>query len=359
MLIFLCAAQISDAQFQTNPEPKLTQINLDKYGWQPPQPPHRGEFTSRSQPLTIDHRGRILVGFTIREQAIGLATRERPGLSFHIVRFAPDGKLELSLTLPTNNWRQNGVYLDKADDLIARANDTVQMLTSSGEREGGHNWESLESCGPRCEIQQSFSRGTLRLVNLDAKPPVTILQDSPPHVVRRCERPELPNDHLTDTFFYFVMGGPIGPTPMLYRWPLCDFAQHTEMQAATGGAIGALNDESLVIIENKAVVVQSVDGSVKFRSKMPKNDIPENWVQSSANGDRFAVSIATWRGGFTALDVSSNRVARRIAVYETATGTELASVAVAPHATIALAMSPDGHRIAVLANGTVTIADIP
>jgi hypothetical protein len=358
VLIFLCGAQISYAQFQTTAEPKLTQIKLKNYGWQPPQPPHRGEFASRSQPLTIDHQGRILVGFTIRDQAIGLTTRELPTLSYHIVRFAPDGKLDLSLTLPTNNWRQNGVYLDKADDLIARANDTLQML-ASGEQGGGHDWESLESCGPRCEIQQSFSRGTLLLVNMDSRPPVTILQETPPRVVRRCERPKLPNDHLTDTFFYFVKGGPIGPAPMLYRWPLCDFAQHTEMQAATGGAIGALNDESLVVIENKAVVVQSVDGNVKFRSKMPKNDIPENWVQSSANGDRFAVSIATWRGGFRALDVSSDRVARRIVVYETATGTELASVAVDPHSTIDLAMSPDGHRIAVLANETVTIADIP
>jgi hypothetical protein len=51
-------------------------------------------------PSTIDHQGRVLLGFTVREND-GLARREHPVLSIYISRFTRHGELDLALVLPT------------------------------------------------------------------------------------------------------------------------------------------------------------------------------------------------------------------------------------------------------------------
>jgi hypothetical protein len=57
-----------------------------------PRKEQRGEWGgTRSRLVSIDHQGRVLVGFTVREN-YSLATRESPGLSFHILCFTSDGK---------------------------------------------------------------------------------------------------------------------------------------------------------------------------------------------------------------------------------------------------------------------------
>jgi hypothetical protein len=60
--------------------------------------------------VAIDHKGRILIGFAAHDNA-GLATREHPGLSFHILRFSPGGKLDRTLLVPTKEYYGNGLYL--------------------------------------------------------------------------------------------------------------------------------------------------------------------------------------------------------------------------------------------------------
>ncbi len=359
---------------QAGAEIKVTQIKLENLGWQPPEPQRYGEMAVPSQPITIDHEGRILIGFTVRERE-ELATRQRPGFSYHILRFTPDRKVDLSLAVPTNNIHDNGVYLDQADDVIVRANDILQMLRKGDEpRDGKYNdWESLSACGPRCSIAQSFSRDTLQVLNPDTNPPIAILQGVPPHLVKSCQRyPSDSNPRLTDVFAYWQEGGAWPtPPPVLYRWPLCDYEHRSEVRISSGvfGSIFPLNDQSVVVsgaerIEQKEssramIGIISTDGSAKFRVQLPAHDQPENWVQGDERGDRFVISIATWHGGSRWLDISGKRVARRIVVYETGTGKEGGSFAVTPHALIDLAMSPDGHRVAVLSNDTVTIADIP
>src|SRR5271170_524169 len=138
----------------------VTQVNLENYGWRP-LPRVREWVGFGSQQVSIDHEGRILVGFTERENT-SLATRNDPGLSFHILRFTSDGKVDLSLALPTNNLFNNGLYLGPEDQLFARANETFQVLSEeNGTGTEVAAWRPLAPCTRECQISQSPSRRTL------------------------------------------------------------------------------------------------------------------------------------------------------------------------------------------------------
>jgi len=106
------------------------------------------------------------------------------------------------------------------------------------------------------------------------------------------------------------------------------------------------------------------DGKVRFQHTMSeKNDVPQYyvgyWATSNERGDRFAFTVDTWRGGSRFFDISGKLVARRIVVYDEK-GNELASVPVstAYKLDFDFSLSPDGHRLAILDEGTVTVVDV-
>jgi hypothetical protein len=120
LVVLVCAGQSVSAQTSRTESPVI--ISLRSYGWEP------SDRLDHSRPLiAVDHEGRTVVGFTVRQRT-GLVTRSQPSLDFHIVRFSPNGKVDLSLSLPTHVKGRNGIYLSAADQIIARANDNPQFL---------------------------------------------------------------------------------------------------------------------------------------------------------------------------------------------------------------------------------------
>jgi hypothetical protein len=128
MLLFGTCSSVH-AQLQTA---QTMKFKLEDYGWQPlPQGQQHGEHLGTpSHLISIDHNNRVLVGFSAREN-YSLATREHPGLSFHILRFTPAGQTDLSLLLPTKDSITNGLYLGANDQILARANDVLQVLPTA------------------------------------------------------------------------------------------------------------------------------------------------------------------------------------------------------------------------------------
>src|SRR6266536_2823623 len=70
--------------------------------------------------MRVDSTGRVLVGYPARE-GNELAIRGNPRLLFHILRFTSDGKLDLSVSLPTDNIPHNAIFLDAHDHLLVVA----------------------------------------------------------------------------------------------------------------------------------------------------------------------------------------------------------------------------------------------
>lgn len=201
LVVLVCACSYVYAHPQAA---KITKIKLEDYGWQ--QVPDRPQFHTFRPNLQMDHEGRVLVGFTVRESD-ALATREHPGRSFHIVRFTPEGKMDLSVALPTDSWYTNAFHLGPNDQILARANHALQLFSEDeGEPRSG-SWQPLVRCSEGCLISQSFSRRTLILgVGPPDRGPdrsaYTILDasSSPPRVVGTCA--QMASMQVTDKFAY-------------------------------------------------------------------------------------------------------------------------------------------------------------
>jgi len=370
LAIIAWIAQLSSAQSPTN---NVVVIKLRTYGWEPPQP--RG-IDSPSPSIAIDHKDRVLVGFTVRERN-GLVTRDQPSLSLHIMRFAPDGKVDLSLSLPTNAAGRTGIYLSDTDQIIARANNSLQLLQEDeGNPEGGI-WKILAPCVEGCRVKQSHSRHTLILFTENANPPVTLIRFSQQPALQSCGKPhqsiESPEDFIqnypqsiTDEFAYF--SGSQGLERFTYRWPHCDYEHRVELSASVSGHLVLSNDLFVSTTysgrtRHNGVEVISSDGQVRFRSDLTKHESGDNFwepIRASDRGNRIAVHILTLRGGNRTLDIGSHVTARRIAVDDIDAGKEIASIpaSVKYHYRFAFDLSPDGRRLAIWEDDAVRVVDL-
>lgn len=347
-------------------------MKLEDYGWQPLPKIQRGEWPGFANQLTsIDHQGRVLVVFTVRDST-SLASREHPGLSFRILRFTPEGKEDLSLNLPTSDYFTNGLYLGPNDQILARANNLLQMFTAENQG-GSEQWQILASCRRDDQISQSPTRRTLIVTHVEGTNPSSYarslldLSSSPPHLMQNCPGS---GGMITDKFSYGQTS--YGAEYSAWRWPLCEPNLKVELPLdLAGGKLRALSDELLLVLGTgrrrdfdlvaplRAFELITIAGQIKFQKEMEKNTVVTDVSKSNENGDRFAFVVETWRGGSRSLDVSGKRVARRVVVY-TIAGQELASVPVSTtyHRDFDFALSPDGHRLAVLDEDVLTTLEM-
>ncbi|MGB8523464.1 MAG: hypothetical protein WCD43_10900, partial [Candidatus Acidiferrales bacterium] len=297
---------------------KITKIKLEDYGWQPVH--ERPQFGHTFRPnLQMDHEGRVLVGFTVRESDAP-ATRSHPERSFHIVRFTAEGKLDLSVALPTNSWDKNGLYLGSEDQILARANDRLQLFSEDrGQGQSGF-WQLLAPCPETCFISQSFSRRTLIL---GVELPVggrdhfayTILDasSSPPGVVRTCS--QITSLQITDKFAYRTHYD--RDDDFMVRFPFCDVDNPEELPMLGRRPWGyILNDDIFlrIVFFNLHGAVKAelvgVDGRIKFSKEMPTHDsIDPNKIATDDGYDRFSFMVNTEHGARPSLDIGGHLIA--------------------------------------------------
>jgi len=369
--------------------PKVSLLNLRDYGWEAPEPIHPREVDiAGRRSIVIDHEGRVLVGFVVRERT-GLVTREQPALASRILRFTPDGKMDLSLSLSTNGWRTNSIYLSDTDQIIARANDNLQFLANSTQTMQ-RSWKTLAPCAFGCRIWQSPSRRTLLLRTRQASAPPAIISTSALPGMKPCgttdehvepEDLSFQNDPqaITDEFAYhskqlksdmedyFSHKTPVAGTH-IYRWPLCHYEHRVALaRVLTGFTI--LNDNLFIANVDtrtskedifRTLEVISPDGQVKFRYMAADRESFWGPIRSSERGDRIAVDVPTIRGRNETLDVSGHVTARRIAVYDIEAGKEIGSIPVSPkhRYRYEFDLSPDGESLAVLEDDIVKVVDL-
>ena len=344
-------------------------ISLRTYGWEPPE---HGNI--RPPSIIIDHKNRVVVGFTVEERR-GLVDRNQPSLGFHILRFSGDGKADLSLSVPTSKRGGTGVHLSDEDQIIARANDNLQLLQVGEGSVQDAVWKILAPCPIQCGVVQSQTRRTLVLYTEQADP-VTVIRLSPEPQLERCgkERSLLKSiedklqnwpKSITDKYGYSRSEE---SDSGLQRWPLCDYQHRIELPLRAV-AWTALSDNLFLVgtYENRkghwGSELVAADGQVKFRVPLLKYESAGTlWTptRSSERGDRIAVDVLTLRGGNQTLDISSHITSRRIAVYDTGAGKQVASIPVPIryHYGFAFALSPDGRRLAILEDDAVRIVDL-
>jgi hypothetical protein len=373
------------AQNQAGNARNVTEIKLERYGWQRLPPPRRYEsWPVEADLLRVDSKGRIVIGYPAHEDT-ELATRGNPRLLFHILRFSRDGKLDMSVSLPTDNLPDNEVFVDAQDHIFVVANGVLQMLTGDDQiPTQQRTWKSLTSCtwDPQyCRVSQSSTRRKLFVTRClgvaqrkVCEDPVTTVYDtssSEPEVARTCAGR---GGSTTDNFAY--LSGSYGTEHFTRRYRLCESDAPQELPVEDSVS-AVLNDDLFVVDHSNKkkrweVGVVTANGDAKFRGQLQKNDMPSLaivYVKGDASGDRFAIVIDTLRGGNAALDIGGHLVARRVVVYSSESGTELMHLSVyppVPHYGVLLGivpgftfdLSPDGHTLAILSEGVLTIAKV-
>src|SRR5271168_2385805 len=258
----------SDIRAQSQPA-KVRTIKLEDYGWQRINQDQPDEWVgTRSRSVSIDHQGRTIVGFTTRENQV-LTSREHPGLSFHILRFTSEGKVDLSLILPTDNWFNNGFYQGPDDHIYARANGALQFLSQEPDGNANPIWKTLLLCSTNCWITQSPSRRTLVLRELQGPSHyvymVMNLSSPAPRIEQSCLWIALNAETITDEFAYRSADG---IRMDARRWPLCDREHDTELplDIRGSGVVKPVSDEAFLLLgtgkERRGVELVASNGQV-------------------------------------------------------------------------------------------------
>jgi WD40 repeat protein len=337
-------------------------VDLRGYGWEPPD---RKQVVSRF--IAVDQKGRVVISYATRVRT-KLVTRDRPSVDLRILRFSEDGKLDLSLSLPTHLEYWNSIYLSDSGQIIAKANDSLQLY-----QEDIRAWKVLAKCTSQCSVQQSVTRRTLAIRN-EYHGPLLFVHLSPVPRLQQCDKAyksaegviEDHSDAITDEFAYH--SGSEGLEQFTYRWPFCDYEHRVELPLRPGGYWGVLNDHFCVFYpydpheDEQTVKVVSSDGRVIFQSVNRKHEYAlgiGNSTRSSEQGSRIAVNIVTLRGGNRVLDISSHATARRIAVYDIGLRKEVASIPASWKShEFGFDLSPDGGRLAIVEDGILRVIDL-
>lgn len=319
----------------------------------------------------MDHEGRVLLGFAVREHD-GLVTRDQPSIGYHVIRFGLDGRADLSLSLPTHVGAMNGIYLSDTDQIIVRANDSIQFLQGDDGNLQKGMWKTLCT---QCNVSQSPTRRTLILHSKNAEPPLSIVRFPSLSASQRCGKApqsiKSPEDRIenytasiTDELAYFHNWEP-GSGFFAYRWPLCDYEHRIEMPLKIGGSWRVLSDDAFVVFPysktgSQGLEVLSSRGELKFQATLLKHESPKTgWPppQGSEQANRLAVNVLTIRGENRVLDLGGHVTFSRIAVYDIELKKELASIPVNPkhRYNFEFSLSPDGHRLAILEDDTVKV----
>ncbi len=150
------------------------------------------------------------------------------------------------------------------------------------------------------------------------------------------------------------------------RFPFCDVEHYEELPMWGRRSFGhVLDDETLLkfgVTLHKPAKVELIgtDGQVKFSREMPKHDfINYAKIATDDRNHRFALMVNTDRGEHPSMDITGHLVARRVLVLNDA-GEKVASILADSeyHMDSDFSMSPDGHRIAILDDGVVKVAEL-
>ena len=344
---------------------RVIRINLAAFGWKPRPTSieNNGEFGPQ---LATDSEDRVLVSFVTRGP-IRLTRRGNPHLRFHVLRFARNGKPDLSLSIPTDHWWSNGLYIDNHDKIIVQAGGKLKLLVSPPNHFNGSGlWKTLTSCGSNCWVVESHSRRTFYVdqqTDSDNGQQLILLDRDHPTEVSYCNLPSwIPVDSrgefgITDHFAYWndTHGNPPMPPPVFYRWPLCHYTKRTTLPIQYRGlAMTVLGNHSLILTRSQGeVIFYNSQGKVlrKLHLRLGKHEGAV--VKISQNGARLAALGMTQCRCSWLPDATVRLTAERIIMVSLKSGQQLASIPDV-HLTWSpeMVISPNGKRVAVLQQTT-------
>ncbi len=122
-----------------------------------------------------------------------------------------------------------------------------------------------------------------------------------------------------------------------------------------------VNKDTVLFTGPGNIYLFQVDGRPLLDERLGKNEFA-HVVRPSANGRRFAIAVATTKGGSALLDISPHEVLKRIIVYDIPSQRWVFTLD-GKHVNLkyvgGFALSPDGFRLAVMRDGVVELYELP
>jgi len=121
-----------------------------------------------------------------------------------------------------------------------------------------------------------------------------------------------------------------------------------------------VGDDGLILAgTSPEVEFRTLEGArVLWKASFDKrHDEATDHVEASADGRILVVAVKTFAGGNRFLDISSHLRSERLVVYKSSNGERIKEVRVNPQApsVFGFSLAPDGHILAIVADGTATI----
>lgn len=341
-------------------------VDLRGWGYKSPQSDASRFQTQLSyQIISVAPNGEVVVGFVTRDRT-GLATRELPSLSLHVLRFAKDGKLLSQGSVPTQNWYANAVFYGSNNTLLIRAGTKLYLFSVNMEQLAEKELPPTPDSGMIDWIIRPLpDRDAFLLYHYRrADTSIALLRWSDLKPTKECAYN--PYDELLSVskrnLLSFRPGGakdPLGRTAEVSE--ICGSSRFAYSWRGDATSAALLDDDSLILAGGRSSVSVVADGKVRWTDAFDrKSDVISSHVEVSADSQMIAIAVEKFAGGSQFLDISQKLKGVRIAVYQAKNGKKISESVVNPSPTDGFdyALSPNGDVLAIVSDGFVEILSL-
>jgi len=358
----ICAVVLSIQMFSQ----VSRRVDLREWGYRPPESAtSHFQVQLPSQIVSIGKDGGVVVGFVTRDRT-GLATRDLPPLSLHVIRFATNGKFLSQGTIPTPSWHENAIFVGNGDTLLIRTGTRLYLFSSNMERLADKDLSATpNSVLTDWRIYPLPSRNSFLLYNyLRASTSIALLNWRDLRSIKEC--PYSPYDRVLAVSNKNILS----IHPSLAKNPLRRTVELSEICGPSNSSYSwegdptnaaLIDDGGLILAGGGSSIISVVDNKVRWTEMFDKKfEIVSNHIEVSADGRLLAAAIKKLGGGNRLLDISRSLRSIKIIVYQADTGKRTVEVSVTPtpSSVFDFALSPEGDSLAVVSDGYVEIVPL-
>ncbi len=306
------------------------------------------------QELVVDAQGQVFVGFGMR------GSQPNAPKALRVVTFeGQHGAVARQIDLPTPMLDRTAVFLSGNDGLLVVAGDRVQRINGDGAVGNSIPIPPQPAINPGLWVKQSPTGQTLLLTTDDKA--FTFVNAESLATVAECHKDNDEIETLNDKMAlsmaenahhdFELHSGPLcGSMPMLWS-----------LSGSRSSNVHLLEDGSVLEVGSQLVRRLTLDDKPLWSWKAPHDLIPEDvdGLPISRDGSRVAVQLTAFRvlrfpGCIECTGPEFESWGVGIVVFNAATGHQVAVIPVddASLNRLAFALSPDGHKLAVL-NGSL------
>lgn len=341
-------------------------VDLREWGYKTPED-SSSHFQRQlsSQLISVTNHGETAVGFVTRDRR-GLATRELPPLSFHILRFTRSGKFISQLTIPTPSWHENALFYGSHNTLLVRTGTKLSLLSPEMERVAERelsairdsaliNWKIYPLPNRTGFVLHNYreSNTSIALLNWDDLKPIKECPFSQYDQVLSVSN----NDILS--FHPSRADAPLRRA--VEAGELCGRSQFSYSWEGGGAAATLIDDDSVVLGGGGSSVRLVVRDKVRWEETFDKNsDVVSDNIKSSADAHFVVIAVEKLAGGSQLLDIPRKLKALRVIVYEVKTGKKVSDIPLQSSSSseFDFALSPAGDVLAIVSDGFLEIVPV-